>query len=192
MHNMKLKDYKKGELVKDILFIIGVGILVPLTLALPNLPLALSPLLKAFSNNKKRIKIQSVKKSLTYLKRERLIRVKKTKDGYELVLSGEGKRRVLKYNIDKLFINKTEKWDGFWRVVLFDIPENEKKGREALRYHLKKLGFYQLQKSCFIHPYECKNEIDFITEFFQISHYVNFILANRVEGTTQLKKFFDL
>src|SRR3989344_4593151 len=59
-------------------------------------------------------------------------------------------------------IKKPARWDKLWRLVIFDIPEEERTGRMALAAKLKELGFYPLQKSVFIHPYECKDEIDFI------------------------------
>lgn len=43
-------------------------------------------------------------------------------------------------------------WDGRWRVVIFDIPEIDKKTREYLRLKLISLGFGKLQKSVYISP----------------------------------------
>ena len=40
-----------------------------------------------------------------------------------------------------------EKWDGVWRVVVFDIPESHRKVRDVLRGRLKSWGFVQWQKS---------------------------------------------
>jgi CRISPR-associated endonuclease Cas2 len=89
-------------------------------------------------------------------------------------------------------IEKPRKWDKLWRIVIFDIPEKRKAGREALRSKLKQLGFYQLQKSCFIHPFDCKSEIDFISEIYEVSPYVNIIVAREVEGAKQLRRIFNL
>jgi len=41
-----------------------------------------------------------------------------------------------------------EDWDGLWRLVIFDIPEKERKMRSAIRYHLKKIGLCLLAKIC--------------------------------------------
>src|SRR3989344_4937309 len=38
-------------------------------------------------------------------------------------------------------------WDGFWRIILLDLPENRKSERESLRYLLKKAGFVCLKNS---------------------------------------------
>lgn len=45
---------------------------------------------------------------------------------------------------------KQERWDGKWRVVIFDIPETNKRIRQALRETLKVLEFWPLQKSVWI------------------------------------------
>jgi len=44
-------------------------------------------------------------------------------------------------------------WDGFWRIILLDLPENRKSERESLRYLLKKAGFVCLKNSAWISPY---------------------------------------
>ncbi|KKR22442.1 MAG: Transcriptional regulator, PaaX family, partial [Candidatus Daviesbacteria bacterium GW2011_GWB1_39_5] len=42
---------------------------------------------------------------------------------------------------------KKEKWDGYFRVVIFDIPEKHRKVRNVFRYRLKEWGFKAWQKS---------------------------------------------
>ena len=46
--------------------------------------------------------------------------------------------------------NKSERWDKVWRVVVFDIPEKNKRIRHVLREALKLLDFWPLQKSVWI------------------------------------------
>jgi len=131
-------------------------------------------------------------KSISYLKRNRLVSMTENDGQQVLILTEDGKKRMLQFNFAKMTIKKPRKWDGYWRIVIFDIPEKRKRGREALRGKLKQLGFYQLQKSCFIHPFDCKSEIDFISEIYEVSQYVNFIVAKEVEGAKQLKQLFNL
>ena len=47
-------------------------------------------------------------------------------------------------------------WDGFWRIILLDLPENRKSERESLRYLLKKASFVCLKNSAWIslYPFE--------------------------------------
>ena len=46
-----------------------------------------------------------------------------------------------------------QNWDGFWRIILLDLPENRKSERESLRYLLKKAGFVCLKNSAWISPF---------------------------------------
>jgi len=43
-------------------------------------------------------------------------------------------------------------WDGKWRVVIFDIAEQEREVRDTIRPKLLSLGFGKLQKSVYISP----------------------------------------
>ncbi len=49
-----------------------------------------------------------------------------------------------------------------------------------------------MQKSVFIHPYECKNEIDFITEIFYLVPYVRFLRVKDIDIEIDLKNRFHL
>jgi DNA-binding transcriptional regulator PaaX len=184
--------YGRGELGKEILLMIAAGMAIPATFLMPSIPIALKPLLRALTKKCGLRKSEHFARSITYLKRRRLVSIA-TKDEHEiLTLTEKGKKTVLQFDLDKIIIKKPRKWDGYWRLVLFDIPEKHKLGREALRTKLKQLGFYQLQKSCFIHPFDCRSEITFISEIFEVAPYVNFILVKDLEGAGELQKYFDL
>jgi len=85
------------------------------------------------------------------------------------------------------------KWDGKWRVVFFDIPEELRKKRDVLRYRLKNLGFYSLQKSAFVMPFECENEVAEITSKLRINRYVDILTVESIGiKKSELKKIFNL
>jgi len=44
-------------------------------------------------------------------------------------------------------------WDGFWRIIILDLPEERKSEREALRYLLKKAGFVCIKNTVWVSPY---------------------------------------
>lgn len=52
-----------------------------------------------------------------------------------------------------------KKWDGRWRVVVFDICEKSRPKRDRLRWRLETLGFGMLQKSVWINPYKVGKEV---------------------------------
>ena len=43
-------------------------------------------------------------------------------------------------------------WDGVWRLILFDVPESQRKLRDKLRFYLQNQGFGYLQNSVWISP----------------------------------------
>jgi phenylacetic acid degradation operon negative regulatory protein len=45
-------------------------------------------------------------------------------------------------------------WDGWWRLVMFDVPESKRKQRDALRRELVRRGFGRFQDSSYISAYE--------------------------------------
>ena len=89
-------------------------------------------------------------------------------------------------------IKKPVKWDNIWRIVIFDIPEQNKKAREAFRSHLKRLNFYSLQKSVFVHPYNCKEEIDFLKHDLGIANFITYLEARHIDNQNLLRNHFQV
>ena len=55
---------------------------------------------------------------------------------------------------------KKREFDGFFRVVIYDVDEVERKLRREIRQGLRKLGFQYLQKSVWISPYDWEGELE--------------------------------
>lgn len=115
----------------------------------------------------------------------------KNKSYFRFTKKGAG--RLIDLRLKKLAKLKNKKWDGWWRLIIFDIPEERKFAREALRRRLKYFGFFPLQKSVFVFPYECEKEIVTLVNYFEISDYVEIPLA-RYLGSKEKRilKFFNL
>lgn len=134
-----------------------------------------------------------ISSSIHYLKRKQLVEVYQTKTGKFIELTDAGKRELTKYFIqNRLELPKDRVWDGRWRVVVFDIPESNKYGREVFRDTLKRLGFVKLQKSVFVYPYECYKEVSFIRDFYGMSDDIKYMVVEKIEaGVDLVKLFFD-
>ncbi len=95
--------------------------------------------------------------------------------------------------IDELKIKKTKKWDGKWRIIIFDIAQLKNLYRNIFRGKLKELGFYPLQKSVWVCPYNCKDEIDLLRVFFELNEKeVRLITADDIENDGFLRKVFNV
>ncbi|MEK7173017.1 MAG: hypothetical protein AAB740_03495 [Patescibacteria group bacterium] len=162
------------------------------------LSLARSPAYYARILNKiplewKKIERRKLYRAIHQLYRSQLIDYKENRDGsISIILTQEGQKVSLRYKVDDMRIKKPKEWDKKWRVIMFDIPEQYKNLRDSLRRQLRQMGLKELQKSVFVHPYECRNEIDFIIEFYNARRYVRFIEATKVDNELHLRKRFSL
>lgn len=57
-------------------------------------------------------------------------------------------------------LRKRRKWDGIWRMVIFDIKERNRRLRDNLRRKLKELGFGKWQRSVYITPHNIMQEMN--------------------------------
>lgn len=118
-----------------------------------------------------------------------ITRYKKNKKTF-IELTPIGKEKVLKYYLKDFKIAKPDKWDKKWRIVIFDIPEDKKNSREILRERLKKIGFFQLQKSVFVYPYDCLEVIKSIKFIYCLGKYIQYIVAESIETEIDLVDYF--
>ena len=115
------------------------------------------------------------------------------KDGNEVIeITEKGKKRSLQYDFEDMKIKTSKYWDGIWRIVTYDISERRKRGRDQFVVKLKELGFLPYQKSIFIFPFRCKDEIDFIKEHLFLGDEIHYIEATHVDNGEALKKKFSI
>jgi DNA-binding transcriptional regulator PaaX len=109
-----------------------------------------------------------IKRMLRRLKLQGLIKYDEEDESSPILLTEKGFIRHIKTN----FLNfKGKRWDHLWRMILFDIPEKAKT-RKAFQKTLKSIGCYQLQKSVYAYPFECKDDILRIAAQIHSSRYV--------------------
>lgn len=173
---MRKKRVYLGKNEREILRMVGMGALVAASMVAPNLP-------SAFAGKKKKSYRQSFNrvydKNLIYL------------SGEKVYLSEKGQKLLKIIEREEIEIKKHE-WDGIWRIVSYDIPEEQKKERNYFRRKLTSLGFRELQKSMMVIPYECKEEIAVIAQNLGISPYVMHLITDNLPRQKEMVKRFGL
>jgi len=145
-----------------------------------------------FRKSKKYSKDQ-IKSAMTNLYRQKLIEYVSDKNGITTVrITQKGESKLKSFAIDLIQIPKQNKWDGKWRVIMFDLPVRYRKGRESLRLKLKQLGFVQFQKSVWIYPYPCSDELLFIADYYKIGKHVEILEVSSLLHDYKLKRHFAL
>lgn len=178
-----------GSIQQKILLLLFGG----LALGFSGSPTRYFRILKLMGRGWREINRQTLRRAIRSLYTSHLVEGKENPDGTTtLILTEEGRKRALTFKIDEMAIKKPPRWDGKWRVVIFDIPEKRRKVRDALRRHLSQLGFYELQKSVFVHPYPCGGEIEFLIEFYDARQHIRQIIAQHIDNELHLKTKFRL
>ncbi len=140
----------------------------------------------------KKINENELKKGIRSLYKLDIIDKKEEIDGWTMVKPTEkGKLRALNILLDNIK-NSDKKWDGRWRMIAFDIPDSSKRGRDALRRKLNKIGFKKFQESVFITPYDCQKEMMALVDFFKLEKYVRFGILDFIDNELDFKKFFKI
>ncbi len=178
------KKYSRGEIAKVILKSLLIGGAVVLVLSSPRAGQLITNYFKG--DRKKFIR------SVSSLKKSKHVN-SYYKDGLEVIeITEKGKKRSLRYDFEEMKIDRPKSWDGIWRIVTYDISERRKRGRDQLVVKLKELGFYPYQKSIFVFPFRCRDEVDFMKEHLFLGDSIHYIEATHIDDEEGLKKKFEM
>lgn len=111
------------------------------------------------------------------LKTGNIEKIEKNGEAY-LRLTSQGNQK-LKRDFPLLSMQQ-KPWDKKWRIVAFDIREEEKNIRDGLRNKLKELGFGMLQESVFITPHDIAQDFAEFVENLGISDSVYVLEVSQV------------
>jgi DNA-binding transcriptional regulator PaaX len=180
----------KSEIIKDIFRGLIIAGAVSIATTSPYFGLNL---LKKFTTQEKKYKRRKVYDAFYRLRKEGCIEIKKKNHQIYISLTEKGRKRAGWFQIDDLKTKKPKKWDRKWRIVIFDIAQLKKFYREAFRGKLKELNFYPLQKSVWIYPFDCRDEIELLRNFFGLTEKeVRLIITQDIGRDDWLKKIFKL
>ena len=185
-----------GEIAKYILLSVGIAGIVVVVAAAPGVVLIGKVFEDAFKHDKRHFSKNEKQKAIRVFRRlekNRLLKIREKDGRFAIELTKEGKRKFRQINLENVQIVKPPHWDGKWRLVIFDIPEEGlASSRRILRSKLKEWEFYLLQKSVWVCPWPCENEIQTVSELYGISQYIDVVVAEKIVNDTDLRKHFKL
>jgi len=173
--------------------ILGVAAVVVVVAAAPGALM----IAKLFEQNGRRLpknyKVKSAVRSLRELRKNKFIEIKEKDGKFEIRLTKKGREKFRDIQLQDLQITKPLFWDRKWRIVVFDIPDKSfRRAREILREKLKEWEFYPLQKSVWVCPWPCEDEIQLVAELYEIAPYVNIVVADKIIDDISVRKHFNL
>lgn len=113
------------------------------------------------------------------------------KDGH-YQLTKEGEKTLRRWKLSDYKLKKPKKWDGKWRMIIFDIPEKKRGVRKQITTLFNQAGFQRLQDSVWVYPYDCEDIIGLLKTDFGIGKDVLYVIANEIENDRRLRHEFDL
>ncbi len=179
---------------KVALGLIAVAGVVTIAAIAPNLFMAVDKIfLKKGKKLNRRQKEEKIIKTFYYLKKSGLVKIKHQGKSMQVLLTKLGLEKSKALQIDACYIPKPARWDGKWWLVAADIPTKQyRRGADLLRQKLKDMGFYSLQRTLWVYPFNPSKEIEFIAETYGIARFLTVIEVSRLDRQDEaiLKEFF--
>lgn len=181
-------DFKKRKQISDVqkavLGVVQIAGLLSLAAVAPNT----IQLLKKFGFDPKERNKETIKRSKDRLIKRGLLVYE---NGFlRLTQRGESELKLLEAKDWKEM--KPKKWDGRWRVLIFDIPEKRKILREKVRNTLFSVGFVRLQDSVWMYPYDCEDFINLLKADFKVGKDLLYMIVDSLENDRDFRKIFGL
>lgn len=133
----------------------------------------------------------AISRSIKNLLSDGLIEVFESERSQYFRLTNEGKQKLNNINLECESSLVSTKWDGFWRIIIIDLPEERKNEREALRYLLKKAGFICVKNSVWISMYPFEHLFTNIKKDLNLSSEMMIMVTDKIDEETE-KEFFNL
>ena len=175
---------KRGEIQKLILNSVKIAGILAVGLVVPQVIGAMGKL--GIIPNKRQDEI--VRSSASRLAKKGLLVYQNGR--YELTKDGEKKLR--QWALQEYKFMRPQKWDKKWRVIIFDIPEKKKKVRDQIRNLLVSAGFFRLQDSVWVYPYDCEDIIGLLKTDFGIGRDLLYMIVDEIENDKHLREEFGL
>ena len=177
-------EIRRTKVNKAIIAAIGAAGIITLGMVAPNVLGALGKMgfLPQRKNQIRNTLSRMIKAGYVKLeKKEAGTFVRLTEKG-ELFLASSQDRREL----------KQKKWDGKWRIVMYDLKEPAKTLRARIRSQLHEWNFVKLQNSVWVTPHDCEDLIILFKADNRIGKNLLYIIADQIENDRALRQHFSL
>lgn len=190
----KKEKYLKDEKRRKVLSLIAKGVALGVILAAPRSGSVLKGVVRDLSDwdEWKIFNQRYLRRSLNNLARNELIEIKRHGDGATVKITRKGETQIYKWAIENFEIPRSNKWDGLWRLVIYDVLDGKKGTRDRLRQVLENAGFYRLQESIYLQAFSCEREVEFLRSYLGVRAEVRLILAKSIENDEVFKKYFGI
>ena len=181
-----LKEYRRGELAKELLKGVALTGIVATVVVLPGSAQILQLFEVEEDDDKKRLQ-----DSLYRMKSQGMISLTKKNNKQIYTLTKKGEEKLQKLLISEIEFPIENKWDGYWRCIMFDIPNTKKRARDLFSSKLREVGCVQFQKSIYVYPYACRSQLDQLLDFYFLNKYAQYLVVLDSNEFDHIRKKFN-
>ncbi len=129
-----------------------------------------------------------------YLKKTGKIKIEQENDTLLMKLGRLTRRDKEKLSFDTMVLPRSKTWDNTFWLAAADIPsKTHRLAADAFRKKITSLGFYPLQRTLWLYPYNPAKELQFLLNHFDINHFVTLMHVDKFDSQdVQLAKKFWL
>jgi len=127
----------------------------------------------------------AINRSLKNMVSSGLIEILPTEQSEFLRLTAFGRQKLASAELSHTNSPINQNWDGKWRMIILDLPENRKSEREALRYLLKKAGFVCAKNSVWVSPFPFEHFFENIKKDLGLTTEFMIIVTDTLDSETQ-------
>jgi phenylacetic acid degradation operon negative regulatory protein len=120
---------------------------------------------------------QSVRAAISRMSKQGWIESHKEGNRSYYSMTERGKRRLIDA-ARRIYKLQEESWDHKWRMLVYNIPEEKRQVRDALRQELVWSGFGMLANSCWVTPLNLEDQVKDMFERYEVASYVDFFQAD--------------
>lgn len=106
-------------------------------------------------------------------------------------LTKGGRKKAYSAALDDDTVLVNPSWDGNWRIILLDLPEDRKGERDGLRYLLKKAGFVCIKNSVWVSPLPYEHLFANIKKDLGLTTEIMIFVTDTLDTETE-QEFFSL
>lgn len=199
MLNVRKKLEKVDPKAKDVLVLLGAGTFLAASIVMPGLPIIAGKILKVYNRQKweedkkkwDKYNLWRLRQMVKRMQNAKYIEVKEEKGVPVVKITEKGKRKLLSYEVEKMQLDES-KWDGKWRLIVYDVQTGKRINSEMFRKALNRLNLLKLQKSVYLTPFKCEDEIEFLRQYYDIGEEVLILKVGTLENEIAYRNYFSI
>lgn len=182
------KIEKRTSITPVVLGVVGIAGVMAVAAIAPGALSVLAPLVKHRRRYRTPRYLEGV---VGKLQKQKLIRVYYDRGEPMARLTPKGEAVLARHVLSER-LRQPQKWDGKWRVVIFDIHEFKRTTRDRIRKNIAHFGFLKLQNSVWVFPYECEEIVTLLKADCRLGQELLYMAVEKIENDGWLRRKFDL